>query len=394
MTKILYIITRLDKGGAAQSTLLKVKGLQDKYDITLATGSVKDIDILGINVVVIPSLVRNISPIKDFICVFELYKLIRRGRFDIVDTHSSKAGFLGRVAAKLAGCPIIIHKPHGHVFYGYFSKSITLIFILLERFSAKFTNKIICLTPAETKDYLSLKISGDIDKFVTVHSGVELDPFINVKVDKKAKKEEFGLNLNSPVIICNARLVPVKGHRYLIEAAKKVVETIPDTKFLIVGDGPLRKKLERMVCKLGLTETVLFLGDRADIPELLAISDIFVLASLNEGMGRVIIEAMASGLPVVATNVGGIPTVVVDGVTGILIPSKDSESLSQAILHLLKDKELASNMGKNGKERAFMYSADKMIEKIDNLYKNLLTSQQTCVKIKADCFVPINRDSQ
>lgn len=397
--KILHIITRIDRWGSAQEALLTVRELsripdvrrqkseyqkireseyQRKYEVTLVTGSVRDIDPAlmhkcGVNVVIIPELMREINPVTDIICLFKLYRFIKKGRFNIVHTHSSKAGFLGRVAAKMAGCSIIVHIPHGHIFYGYFNPQITKLFILLEKIAAKFTDKIISLTDSETYDYLKFKVAPQ-EKFLTIHDGIEIERFVNPRVNKTQAKacgyKELGIQ-GSPVVISVARLVPIKGHKYLIDAASKVVESFPDTKFLLVGDGPLRIELEQKAKSLGLAKNVFFLGDRDDIPELLAISDVFALASLNEGMGIAIVEAMASGLPVVATNVGGIPDIVKNGVTGLLVPPKDSEILSIALLKLLKERKLAECMGKEGKKRASLYSVEKMVEKIDELYDKL-----------------------
>lgn len=407
--KVLHIITRLDKGGSAQNTLLTVRGLSQitevrrqksedrrqrtedrrqksdyrlqttesnwiKYKVTLVTGSVSDVDISDINVVIIPELGREINPVVDIVCLFKLYKFIKEGRFDIVHTHSSKAGFLGRIAAKLAGVATIFHTPHGHIFYGYFNSYITQIFILLERFAAKFTDRIISLTDSETWDYIKFRIAPK-EKFLTIHSGIKIERFMNTKVNKIEKLKELGI-IESPVVISVARLVPIKGHKYLIDAASRVVRIIPNVKFLLVGGGHLREKLEKQVQHLSIRESVLFLDEREDVPELLACADIFTICSLNEGMGRAIVEAMAAGLPVVATKVCGIPDVVEDGVTGILVPPKDPVSLSMTILKLLKDRELAKKMGEEGRKRARMFGVEEMVSKIENLYEELMRSKK------------------
>jgi len=422
--KILHIITRLDRGGSAQNTILTVRGLGrmpgagcqipdagsrmadtgyripdaryqipdaggriGKYEMTLVTGSVEDVDVTGINLVIIPELSRGLNPIKDILCLIKLYNLIKTEKPDIVHTHSSKAGFLGRVAAKLASSaiwhlasghrhPAIIYTPHGHIFYGYFNLVITQIFILLERFTAKFTDKIICLTDGEMKDLLKFGISKDRGKFLTIHSGIDLERFKGVKIAREKKRRELGISENSVVIISHTRLVPIKGHKYIIEAAERVAGCqmpgtgcqMADIRFIFVGGGGLKSKLEIEVEKLGLKGKILFLGERDDIPELLTASDIFVTAPLNEGMGRAIVEAMACGLPVVATSVCGIPDVVKDGVTGILVSSGDIDGLANAMLTLIKDPSLREKMGEEGRKRAELFGVEGMVGEIDRLY--------------------------
>jgi glycosyltransferase involved in cell wall biosynthesis len=378
--KILHIITRIDKGGSAQNTLLTVRGLsqlpqgmRNKYKVTLITGSVKKTDVSNINLTILPKLNKDISPMGDIICLLQLYKFIKGGNFNIVHTHSSKAGFIGRIAAKLAGAPIIIHTPHGHIFYEYFNPYITRIFILLERFVAKFTDRIISLTENETLDYLKFNIAPK-EKFITIHSGIEIEKFSNVPVNKKEKLKKMGI-IDSPVVISVARLVPIKGHQYLIDAAARVVRTVPAVKFIFAGDGPMRENLEKQARFLGIKNNILFLGERSDIPELLKCADIFAISSLNEGMGRAIVEAMAAGLPVVGTNVCGISNIVENGVTGILVNSRDIKAFADAIIKLIAEEKLREKMGENGRKVASRYGVKQMIEKIASLYEKCLTSR-------------------
>ncbi|HGE70318.1 TPA: glycosyltransferase family 1 protein [Candidatus Poribacteria bacterium] len=381
MIKVLHVITRMIKGGAQDDTLLTVVKLnKSRYQVSLATGPSigpeGEIESkarqMGVDLTVIPELVREISPIKDAIALYKLYRYIKKGGYDIVHTHSSKAGILGRVAAKLADVKIIIHTPHSHVFYGYYGRFVTQIFVWIERFAAYFTDRIISLTPLETKEHLEFGV-GKPSQFTVVYSGVELKPFLNVKINKEQKRQEFGLNDSDKVCIFVARLVPVKGHQYLISAMPYVINDIPSAKLVLVGDGELRSELENQALRLGIKEKVIFTGLRDDIPELLAMSDLFVLSSINEGMGKVLVEAMAVGLPVVATNVGGVSAVVVDGETGILVPPKDPKALSDAIIQLLSDTDISNRMGEAGRKRVDPdFSVEAMIEKIENIYEELI----------------------
>jgi len=380
--KVLHIITRLIKGGAQENTLLTVVNLDEtRYQTALVSGpsvgSEGEIESkarrLGVDLTIIPELIREISPIIDLRALYKLYRFIKRGKYDIVHTHSSKAGIVGRLAAKLAGVPIIIHSPHSHIFYGYYGEFLSLVFVWMEKIFALFTDRIFTLTSIGKREHIEYGV-GLSSKFTVVHSGVPLEPFLNVKVNKAAdKRQEFSLNENDIVCIFVSRLVPVKGHQYLISAIPEVLENVPSAKFVLVGDGELRDELEQQALSLGVKDSVIFTGLRHDVPELLAMSDLFVLSSINEGMGRVLVEAMAVGLPVVATKVGGVPDVVVDGETGILVPSENSKVLAGAIMRLLKDENMRRRMGEAGRRRVNpAFGVEAMVGKIANVYEELI----------------------
>ncbi|MBI4721420.1 MAG: glycosyltransferase family 4 protein [Candidatus Stahlbacteria bacterium] len=381
--KIAQVITRLDWGGAPDIIRIISNHLNPEiYDLKLITGPSKYpsaktkefLNKLNDRVIISPNLQRNINPLKDGLSLINLYRLFCREKFDIVHTHSSKAGFIGRISAKMAGAPCIIYTPHGHIFYGYFGYWLTQVFILLERVSALITDKIIALTGAEARDYEKFKVAPK-EKLLTIHSGIEIKKFES-KVNRMAKRKEIGIPESNLVVICVARLVPIKGHKYLIDAANSVLSsrvrcTSSEVTFLFAGDGPLKAELKYQVERLGLTQKILFLGERKDVAELLALSDIFAISSINEGMCRAIIEAMAAGLPVVATDVCGIANVVVNGKTGILVPPKSSEALEKAISLLINTPITRHSMGSAGKERAEKFTLEKMISKIDQLYTAL-----------------------
>jgi len=383
-TKVLHIITRMIKGGAQENTLLTVVNL-DKvcYRASLfsgpSVGSEGEIESkareLDVDLTIIPELVREISPIDDLKALYKLYILIKNGGYDIVHTHSSKAGLLGRIAAKMAGVKIIVHTPHSHIFYGYYGKLLSQVFVWIEKIAAHFTDRIIALTPLEKLEHLQYGV-GSADQFTVVYSGVPLDPYLNVGINKNHKREEFGLNEKDKICIFVARLAPVKGHQYLISAIPEVLEDEPKARFVFVGDGELRNELERQALDLGVKDSVIFTGLRDDVPELLAMSDIFVLSSINEGMGRVLVEAMAVGLPVVATRVGGVPAVVVDGETGIIVPSRDPGALADAIIKLLKDEDLRQRMGDAGRKRVDPdFSVETMVRRIEGIYEELIAEK-------------------
>lgn len=383
--KILNVITRLEQGGAPSIVISTLNHLdKERFKVKLATGlaSKPEEDLIeeaknkGIELIIIPQLVREVSLFNDLIALLKLIKIIRRDKFDIVHTHESKAGILGRVAGKLAGVPVIIHSPHGHIFYGYFGYIKTTIFILLERFTALFTDKIITLTKKEIEEHLKVKI-GNRDKFTFIYNGIELDKFEKVDVNVREKRGQLSLPLDVSVVATVARLVPVKGHKYLIDAAAEVVKSIPQARFLFIGDGKLREELQEQAENLGLSSNILFLGWRKDVLEILPIIDLFVLPSINEGLGMVLVEAYAFGKPVVATNVGGIPEVVEDKKTGLLTPPKDSKKLAQAIIELLEDPKRAKKMGEEGKKKVITtFGVDVMVEKIERLYEELIRGKK------------------
>jgi len=272
--KVLHIITRLDKGGSAENTFLTITGLdRDNYDVTLMSGPVKDprqdrtkqIEAYAVSYIFISELARDINLIKDLKTLFKIYVFLRKEKFDIVHTHTSKAGFLGRLAAKLAGVPIVVHTPHGHVFFGYFKPFKTKIFIYLEKLASHITDKIVALTDREKDDYRLFKTTRE-EKSVVINSGVDLNRFKELSfTEKQSFKKKLGLPEKSFLIGTVGRLVPVKGHEFLIEAAKNIILKYPSTFFMFAGDGHLRENLKKKTLEMGIEESVIFLGWRDDV---------------------------------------------------------------------------------------------------------------------------------
>jgi glycosyltransferase involved in cell wall biosynthesis len=389
--KIIHIVTRMDKGGSAENTLLTARGLdREIYDVALVRGlsvesnmtddeagaveeSVREAEREGARVVTVSSLVRRVSPFYDLKAFFALIKILRHEHPDIVHTHTSKAGILGRWAAFFARVPIIIHTPHGHVFWGYFGRCKVLFCIILERLTACITDKIIALTDQEKKDHFHFRIALE-DKFSVVHSGINLDKFFNTSVDPAAMKRSLEIPEGNLVVGTAGRLTHVKGHRYLIEAAGRIVDVRLDTTFVFLGDGEVLNELKNMAFRLGIEENVKFLGWRQDVADVMSAFDVFVLPSLNEGMGRVLVEAMAMGKPIVASDVGGISDLVIHGKNGYLVPVGDVETLAVRIKELLDDPGKREEMGNTGRRYAAGYSSEAMVKKIDQLYRELAVS--------------------
>ncbi len=376
--KVVHIITRMVRGGAQENTLFTLKYLdRSKYEIFLITGPPlggegsleeeipEDVKVFRIN-----ELVRPINPLKDLMAFLKLYFYLQKNNFTIVHTHTSKAGILGRWAARVAGIPFIIHTPHGHVFYGYSNPLMTKIYIWLERVTSRITSRIIALTERGKEEYIQQGI-GDNLKIQVIPSGVPLEKFLSPR-DKIRDRLKLGLPTDAFIIGNVGRMVPVKGQVYFIRAVPQILKEFPQTHFLLMGEGELKETLKKEVKKLKVENCFHFIPPQEEVLPVFSSLDLFVLPSLNEGMGRVIVQAMAMGKPVVATRVGGVPDLITDGVNGFLVPPKDEHSLAQAIIKILRNPSLRLEMGKRGKERAQEFSLENMIKKIENLYQEVI----------------------
>jgi glycosyltransferase involved in cell wall biosynthesis len=325
----------------------------------------------GVKCVPLPPLVREINPLQDFRTFVSLWILIQREKPDIVHTHSSKAGFLGRWAAWFAGVPLIVHTPHGHVFFGHFNPIMSRIFLLVEKITALITDRMVALTEGEKNDYVELS-SIKPERIDIIHSGVDIERYLETQVNIENKKRSIGLNPKSLVVGTVGWLLPIKGPMHLLNAMIKIWQSLAEVQLVYVGKGDQEKVLKQHAMKMGVSDKVKYLGWRDDVHELMPLFDLFALPSMNEGMGRVLVEAMAAGKAVVASNVGGIPDLVHHGQNGFLVEPGDVIGLSVAIEKLLADENLRHEMGKKGQAMADNFSESKMIKKIDALYASLL----------------------
>jgi glycosyltransferase involved in cell wall biosynthesis len=391
--KVAHVITRFDKGGSAENTFLTVQGLdKEKYDVLLIMGlslesrmsekeeaavakNLSEAEKSRVRIMTLSSLVRSVDLIQDIKAICAMMSIFKNERLHIVHTHTSKAGFLGRWAAFFAKVPIIVHTPHGHVFWGYFNRWKTSLFILLERLTARITDRIITLTEQEKKDHLRFSIAPE-GKFTVIHSGVDLTKFTGAGINASGMRKNLGIPENAFVVGTVGRLTAVKGHKYLIEAAAKVVQEKPDAHFAFLGDGELLDEFKKMVYSLDIENHVHFLGWRPDVAEIMATFDIFVLPSLNEGMGKVLVEAMAMGKPIIASHVGGIPDLVHPGENGFLVPPEDAMAIAEAIKVLYSESEKRRNMGKKGRTIATHYGVEMMVQKIGRLYYESISDRK------------------
>lgn len=378
--KLVHIITRLDRGGASEVVLELAAQIDPKrFDVQIITGLTLEptCDLAeytrrtGIPITIYPKLRRDVMPMYDTLaCLYLIMQLIRIGP-DIVHTHASKAGILGRIAAMIAGIPVIVHAPHGHVFYGYFGLYTTRLYVWIERLVALITDRIITLTELGKWDHVAFGV-GPPEQFLPIPCGIDLSRFINGAASGLVLRQTLGLTPDEPLILWVGRLTPIKGCEHFLDACARVVRQNGSVRIYLVGDGPLAEALKAQTEALNLTDTVHFMGQRSDIHAWMWAADLFVLSSLNEGLGRVLLEAMASRTPVVATNVGGVPSIIESGVTGLLVPAADSDQLADAMLTLLRNHVLARRMGEAGFLQAQAFDMGNMTVKTVQLYETLL----------------------
>lgn len=380
---VAHIITRLDRGGSTDTTLLSALGMDPaRYRVSLIAGLTQKppkmmrrlMDRSDIDVHFVPTLLRAMRPLADLRAFWEIYRICRRDKFDLVHTNSSKAGILGRWAAWLAGCRRLVHTPHGHVFTGYYGPALSRVFVFTERLTAKITDTIITLTAKGIEDHLAWRVAPR-EKFVAVPSGIELEHFSpGHDGERLAARSALGLPRDGLIVGSVGRLDKVKGYDQLIEASVVVLQNRPDAWFAVAGDGEERKALAEQACRLGVAHRWRFLGWQENLNQVYRAFDLSVLPSRNEGMGRTAVEAMACGLPVVATAVGGLPSVIENGVNGLLVPPESPLALADSILRLLEDEDARREMGAAGPTRARkLFSKEIMLEGIERIYNRLLT---------------------
>ncbi|NPV05569.1 MAG: glycosyltransferase family 4 protein [Syntrophaceae bacterium] len=383
--RVIHVITRFDKGGSAENTYLTCMGLDPElYDVRLVIGpsdesamgpeetacveeNLARLRARGVKILTLAGLVRRVSPVKDLVTLLALWRLFRRERPRIVHTHTSKAGILGRWAAWLAGVPVVIHTPHGHVFWGYFGPAKTRFFIFLEKLSALVTDRLVMLTDQERIDHLRVGIAPE-EAFVTIHSGVDLAPFMAAKAARDEARRALGIPDGAFAVGTVGRLTAIKGPGVLVDAARRVIGRHPDSVFVFLGAGELLEALQARAADLGIAANVRFVGWRPDAARLMSALDCFAFPSINEGMGKALVEAMALEKPVVASRVGGIIDLVDDGVNGFLVPAGDPQALAERILFCLENPETARRMARRAAEKAAVYGSAAMVRKIEALY--------------------------
>lgn len=374
MIKVLHIHTLPVISGSGINTFLSMKGMDpDIFQVELACApGGRLIDLVRENhmkVRLFKNMVQPIHPAKDLLTLIELTSFLRKNRYHLVHTHNSKAGFIGRLAATLAGIPVIIHTVHGFAFHDQEPIWKQFLFRNLERAASRWCDRMIFISQPLIDWALEERVTGN-DKIVKIYSGIDLDRFQPVDDSKKnIIRERWGLTEKDKVIGIVSKLWDGKGHEILIRTLKRLKVERENIKLVIVGEGYLRERLERLIKSLDLEGSVVFTGFQSDVSDIITTFDVAVLPSFFEGMGRVLLEAMAMGKPVVASNVGGIPDLVDNGTNGFLTRAGDVNELFNALTELLDNKELAITMGEKGREKVSdQFSSKAMVESIRSLY--------------------------
>ena len=380
---VLHIITHLDVGGAQDNTILTCENLDKSlYDVWLVAAFegkwiARVNRMKGVHLVNIPSLKREINPIQDLKSFFQLLKLLNRHHFTIIHTHSSKPGFVGRVAAALTGRSIIIHTIHGFPFNDFMPRIKHNLYVWIEKLLGSITDYLITVSKLNLEKAEKLEIYPKI-KFVNIYSGIDFKKYLSNNDDSFAKsfREQLKLGPECKLIGAVGRLSLQKDPLTLISAMPKILSAVPHAHVLIIGDGELADDCHQLTQQLNVRKNVHFLGFRDDIPALLKVLDLFVLTSRWEGLGRALTEAILLKIPVVVTKVEGVPELVENHVTGRLVEPANPDQFAQAVIEVFADYRLHKAMV----ERAFTYvwdnfSVEKMVGDIERLYTEAIASR-------------------
>ncbi len=379
---VIHIITKMELGGAQQNTLHTVTHLDDSrfvaYLVAGEGGELFDEARRTCkNMYTVRDLVREIRPLKDVRALFSLASVLRSikkrhgaSASCIVHTHSSKAGILGRWAARAAGIPIVVHSFHGFGFHPYQPAPVRWFYIFLERITALVTTRFIAVSQANRDRAVRLGICR-YENSVLIRSGIDIERYRCSEPSRAETRRELNIPAEAPVVIMISCLKLQKAPVDFVRAARIVAERIPAAQFLLVGDGRLRTAVEAEVEQSGLTSCFHLCGWRRDIPRLIHAADIMVLTSLWEGLPRAVLQAMAAGVPVVATAVDGTPEAVRDGVSGFAVPPRDVQAFADRVVFLVQHPETAQEMGRRGSERVAEFDIRRMVSAQEQLYREL-----------------------
>lgn len=388
--KVLHMITHLGVGGALDNTLLTVDGLpRDRYEVDLAAGHLPGVEgyqtweersrHCADRVCLFPQLQRSVHLARDLQACRQLTEFIRKQGYQIVHTHCAKAGVVGRIAARRAGVPLVVHTCHafgnqvarnrsGSVFHRLATATKGRAFTALEQYAGKLSDKIITVCDQNKQQAIDQKL-GTPEQVVTVYSGIDLDRF-DVHADRTEICDRFDLDPTKPLVALIGRLAEQKAPLDFVAAAKRVLQKRSDAQFLIAGDGPLA---DQVIAAIRDEPRIKCIGFYAHVPELMSVLDVLAVSSLWEGLGRSVTEAMIMGVPVAATAVDGVPELVRHEQTGLLSKPRDPESLADNILRLINRPGESQQMARRAKRRVVpAFGADRMIEKIDSLYWSML----------------------
>jgi glycosyltransferase involved in cell wall biosynthesis len=377
--KVFHVITKLELGGAQKVTLMTLERLpRDRYELGLIAGP-EGILVNWANQIPeltrfwIPNLVREVRPIQDSITLLKLWNLFRRERPHIVHTHSSKAGILGRLAARLAGVPIIFHTYHGFGFNDFQPRLIKTFYIWLERTIGKVTNQAVIVSYANAKRAEASGIVPNND-WILCRDAISLEQFMQTG-PRRTKLPDWNIPEDRVVVGMVACLKPQKSPVDFVEVAARVLKVTGRVHFIMAGDGELRPAVEARIRELGISGYMTLLGWQKDMPEVYRNLDVVVLTSLWEGLPCVFSEAMAAGIPIVATNVDGAREAIIDRDTGFLHGPHDIDGMAKSVLKLVEDPALRVAMGRRGKSRVTEFDISTSVAALESAYQKWLAGQ-------------------
>ena len=380
--RVTHIITRLILGGAQENTVASVLGLGARPDLDVGLisgptrgpeGSLEDA-FAGTPgaLTVSPHLIRSVHPWHDLLALRDLTRLLRERAPALVHTHSGKAGILGRLAARRAGVPIIVHTIHGPSFGPFQGPLANLAFTAAERCAARCTTHFVSVSDAMTRQYLAVGV-GRREQFTRIFSGFRLEPFLEARNDP-AVRARLGLGPKDFVVGKIARLTELKGHDDLFAIAPALVKRCPQVRFLLVGDGRWRRRFESMAEASNLRGRFVFTGlvPPAQIPQLVGVMDVLVHLSYREGLARALPQALAAARPIVTYDCDGAGEVCLPEETGILVPPHNLELLADRIVQLANDAALRERLGRRGQQFVKQwFPVERMIDALDELYRRL-----------------------
>ncbi len=387
--KVLYVTNYLDMSGQQQTVLHTAAHVdRNRFEAHLAanlTGGDRKLDNVlarearAVSHIVLhdlPHLRLMPSPLFDLWTLIDLVRLIRAERVDIVQTFATKVALLGRLAARLAGAPIVIHYSHGWSFeYPPLPPPVRALFLGLEKIASRATDLFVTCNEALRDTGLRQRL-GRPDQFAVVRSGWDLDRFLHVPMDAARLRASLGLPPSGPIVGTVMIFDPKKSPETIVRMAPAVLEAMPDTHFLIVGDGQMMPIVRSLVEELKLQDRVLLTGLRKDVAELMALMDVFVHPAWFDVLPHALIQAQATGRPVVSTRVGGIPEVIRDGETGLLVPPNDLPALTEAVIRLLRDAEQRARIGQAARRAvSSAYTIEAMVEAMEKLYNELIEAK-------------------
>ncbi|MCQ2379409.1 MAG: glycosyltransferase family 4 protein [Victivallaceae bacterium] len=379
---ICHVITRMIVGGAQENTLLTIRGHREKgHRCLLVTGPCagREGQLLGSSeqdmceVRTIPSLVRELSPVNDVVAFFQLYRLFCSGNFDVVHTHSSKAGILGRLAARLAGVPVVVHTVHGQPFSPYCSAWRNSLYVFAEKIAAMCSDRIFAVAQAMVDQCIDNRIAN-IGLYRVVYSGMDIESLAAARRDTGLRRK-LGIPDEAKVVVCVARLQPLKGYEYVLEAFSRIASTSDDVHCLIVGDGELREKILETAERGGFSNRIHLAGlvSPRDVPAYLVQGDLLWHLSLREGLPRAVVQALFAGLPVISWRVDGAPEIVSDGESGYVLDVGDVNGVVERTRGLFDDDARRMRFADNGRRQTpRVFDWRIMSDILENAYLELL----------------------